>query len=142
MNKLSLGWRPLFQKHKAFDTFRKLETFYREHQTDLEIYDEYGEKYTWEEYFDRIYRHSLREPSPMKWVYEVDTMFPDKKPSLHTVSCSEAEAELYLPFNHEEYQETRQKARRRFHVYERRYGEVKYWNDPDYLFDWTEGEVM
>ena len=22
------------------------------------------------------------------------------------------------------------------------YGEEKYWNDPDYLFDWTDGEFM
>ena len=41
LNKLSCGWRPLFQKHRAFDSFRKLEAFYREHQADLEIYDEY-----------------------------------------------------------------------------------------------------
>ena len=39
LNKLSCGWRPLFQKHRAFDSFRKLEAFYREHQADLEIYD-------------------------------------------------------------------------------------------------------
>ena len=42
LNKLSCGWRPLFQKHRAFDSFRELEAFYREHQEDLEIYDEYG----------------------------------------------------------------------------------------------------
>ena len=42
LNKLSCGWRPLFQKHRAFDSFRKLEAFYREHQADLEIYDEAG----------------------------------------------------------------------------------------------------
>ena len=37
LNKLSCGWRPLFQKHRAFDGFRKLEAFYREHQADLEL---------------------------------------------------------------------------------------------------------
>ena len=35
-----------------------------------------------------------------------------------------------------------QKARQKFGVYERDYGDMKYWNDPDYLFDWTEGEFM
>ena len=35
LNKLSCGWRPLFQKHRAFDSFRKLEAFYREHQADV-----------------------------------------------------------------------------------------------------------
>ena len=37
LNKLSCGWRPLFQKHRAFDSFRELEAFYREHQADLEF---------------------------------------------------------------------------------------------------------
>ena len=32
LNKLSCGWRPLFQKHRAFDSFRKLEAFYRDHE--------------------------------------------------------------------------------------------------------------
>lgn len=50
--------------------------------------------------------------------------------------------ELYVPFNHMEYEETLNKARSKFCVYERKYGEEKYWNDPDYLFDWTEGEFM
>lgn len=27
-----------------------------------------------------------------------------------------------------------------FHVYERAWSDVKYWEDPDYPFDWTEGE--
>ena len=30
----------------------------------------------------------------------------------------------------------------KFGVYEREFGKMKYWNDPDYLFDWTEGEFM
>lgn len=142
LNKLSCGWRPLFQKHSAFDSFRKLEAFYREHQADLEIYDEYRRQYSWEEYFETVYAHSRCHPEPMKWVYEVTSMSPDKKPHLRTVGCSEEEAELHSPFNHLEYEKTLQKARQKFGVYERSYGDMKYWNDPDYLFDWTEGEFM
>lgn len=41
-----------------------------------------------------------------------------------------------------EYEETLNKARSKFCVYERRYGEEKYWSDPEYLFDWTDGEFM
>lgn len=41
-----------------------------------------------------------------------------------------------------EYEKTLKKARLKFGVYEREYGETKYWNAPDYLFDWTEGEFM
>lgn len=60
------------------------------------------------------------------------------------VGCSEEEAELHTPFNHREYEQTLKKARRKFGVYEQECGEMKYWNDPDYLFDWTwtKGEFM
>lgn len=142
LNKLSCGWRPLFQKHRVFDSFRKLEAFYREHQADLEIYDEYGRQYSWEEYFETVCGHGQYQPEPMKWVCEVNPMSPDKKTHLRTVKCSEEEAELYSPFNHIEYEKTLQKARQKFGVYEREYGQAKFWNDPDYLFDWTEGEFM
>ena len=123
LNKLSCGWRPLFQKHRAFDSFRKLEAFYREHQADLEIYDEYRRQYSWEEYFETVYTHSRCHPEPVKWVYEVNPMSPDKKPHLRTVGCCEEEAELYSPFNHIEYEKTLQKARQKFGVYEREYGD-------------------
>lgn len=106
LNKLKSGWRPLFQKHKAFDTFKKLEAFYRENQKELEVCDEYGRKYTWDEYFSTVYCHSIRDKEPVKWVYETDTLFGDKKPILHTVQCSEKEAELFILFNYLEYAET------------------------------------
>ena len=54
----------------------------------------------------------------------------------------EVEAELYSLFNHIEYEKTLQQARQKFGVYEREYGNIKYWNDPDYLFDWTEEAFM
>ena len=73
---------------------------------------------------------------------EVNPMFPDKKPWLRIVGCNDEEAERYVPFNHIEYEKTLQQARQKFGVYEREYGDIKYWNDPDYLFDWTEGEFM
>ena len=73
---------------------------------------------------------------------EVNPMSLDKKPHLQTVVCSEEEAELYSPFNHIEYEKTLQNARQKFGVYERSYGDTKDWNDPDYLFDWTEGEFV
>lgn len=75
-------------------------------------------------------------------VYQFHCMSPDKKPHLRTVGCCEEEAELYSPFNHIEYEKTLQQARQKFGVYEQEYGDIKYWNDPDYLFDWTEGVFM
>lgn len=49
-------------------------------------------------------------------------MFSSKELSLHTVNRSEDEGELYVPFNHMEYEETLNKARSKFCVYERKYG--------------------
>ena len=72
----------------------------------------------------------------------MNPMCSNKSLYLRTVGCSEEEAELYVPFNHLEYEHTLKKARLKFGVYEREYGGIKYWNDPDYLFDWTEGEFM
>ena len=78
----------------------------------------------------------------MKWVYEAMPMLRNQKPCLYTVSCSEEEAELYVPFNHIEYEKTLQNARVKFGVYERNNGGIKYWNDPEYLFGWTDEEFV
>lgn len=138
LNKLSFGWRPLFQKHKAFQTFNQLKEFYFAHKEKLDIYDEYGDKYTWDEYYERVNRHSLREQEPMKWVYEPDKLFNDTGPTLHTVICSEEEAEIYIPLEHALYAKTEKEAARRFGVVRNYVMDIRYWNDPNYLFDWTE----
>lgn len=140
LNKLSIGWRPLFQRHKAFKTFKELEKFYFDNKDNLDIYDEYGDKYVWDEYFDRVYIHSLREREPRKWIYEIDNIFNDSRPTLHTVSCDEKEAELFIPFDHVIYAKTEKEAMKRYRLFNRFDIEVKYWNDPDYFFDWTEGK--
>lgn len=73
LNKLSIGWRPLFQKHRKIRTFKELEDFCLKNNNIVGIYDEYGKKYTWKQYQDRIYRHSQCKPEPFKWVYKADT---------------------------------------------------------------------
>ena len=45
-----------------------------------------------------------------------------------------------MPFSHRIYAEKEKQARKRFHVPERPWYTVKYWEDPNYPFDWTEGE--
>lgn len=45
-----------------------------------------------------------------------------------------------MPFSHRIYAEKEKQARKRFHVPERPWYNVKYWEDPNYPFDWTEGE--
>ena len=106
----------------------------------VEIYDEYGEKYTWKQYYDKVYNHSQCKPKPFKWVYEIDFLFKDNKPTLHVVPCTESEAEIYMPFCHKEYREKERRARECFHAYERPWYGIKYWEDPDFPFDWMEGE--
>ena len=70
LNKLSCGWKPLFQNHKAFRTFKELEKFCFEHKDDLSFKDEYGRSYSFEEYKKDMVEHSERTPEPVKWVYE------------------------------------------------------------------------
>lgn len=140
LNKLSGGWRPLFQSHKNITTFKELEKFYLRNNSSLEIYDEYGRRYTWNQYRDKIYRHSQCRRKPFRWVYAVDPFFNDCEPRLHTVPCEEKDADIYMPFSHNEYMKKEHLARQRFHVYERAWCDAKYWEDPDYPFDWTEGE--
>ena len=140
LNKLSIGWRPLFQKHRKIRTFKELEDFCLKNNNIVVIYDEYGKKYTWKQYQDRIYRHSQCKPEPFKWVYKADTLFNDRRATLHTVPCTEQEAEIYTPFCHRLYNEGERQACRRFKIYERHWTHIKYWEDPDYPFDWTEGE--
>lgn len=42
LNKLSWGWRPLFQRHKTINTFKELEEFCLKNKSVISIYDEYG----------------------------------------------------------------------------------------------------
>lgn len=119
LNKLSCGWRPLFQKHKVFETFTQLENFYRNNQADLEIFDEYGRKFTWEEYYEQAIGHSRRERKPLRWVYEVDETFKpfgENRPTLHFIECEEKDAELYIPIEHKLYQKTEREAVERLKV--------------------------
>lgn len=142
LNKLSYGWRPLFQIHKAFSTFAQLEQFYKEHEKDLLIKDEYGEEFDWDEYKKEIFDHAERTPHPVKWVYEEDKICgkPGKK-YLHTVSCKPEEADLWTPFDHVERHRSEVEAQRRFQAWGAYVGyDPGYINDPDYLIDWVTGE--
>ena len=56
--KLSAGWRPLFQRHKTISTFKEVEKFCLKNKSMVSIYDEYGRRYTWKQYFKKVYNHS------------------------------------------------------------------------------------
>ena len=147
LNKLSFGWRPLFQKHKEFSSWDKLEAFYMAHKDDLEIYDEYGEKFEWLDYKKRIFNHAAREPEPLKWYYGVDPLDAkwtgSTRERLYHDRCKPEEAEFWIPIDHVKYSETEKKAKEKFRVWDHLiFDDIHYWNDqnPDYLIDWTEGE--
>lgn len=73
--KLSAGWRPLFQRHKTISTFKKVEEFCLKNKSMVSIYDEYGRRYTWKQYFKKVYNHSQRKAEPRKWIYDIDPIF-------------------------------------------------------------------
>lgn len=75
--KLSAGWRPLFQRHKTISTFKEVEEFCLKNKSMVSIYDEYGRRYTWKQYFKKVYNHSQRKAEPRKWIYDIDPIFPD-----------------------------------------------------------------
>lgn len=41
----------------------------------ISIYDEYGRRYTWKQYFERVYEHSQQKKEPRKWIYDIDSVF-------------------------------------------------------------------
>lgn len=146
LNKCSMGWRPLFQKHKEFKSWKELERFYLDHADGLEIYDEYGDQYTWGQYEDIIMNHASVEPRPLRWVYDVDPIdkIIGKEPYKKRVHCEECEpesAEIWTPFDHVEYFRSELEAHEKYRQ-PSFYSNIdhRYWNDPDYKIDWTEGD--
>ena len=114
--------------------------YYFANEDKLKIYDEYGKEFSWDEYFERVYSHSAQKREPVRWVYEPDKRFNETEPTLHFIHCEEAEADLFTPFAHIEYSETEKVAIKRFGLIRGYEPSFKYWNDPDFFFDWTEGE--
>lgn len=144
LNKCSWGWRPNFQSHTMFKSWKQLENYYLKHQKDFEIYDEYNKKLSWDEYKEIIFSHGDYEPQPLKWVYDYDDLdlqfHPETaKKRVHLVDCDPEEAELWTPINHIEYFKTENEAIKKFGGFCFKI-EEKRWNDPDYPFDWSEGD--
>lgn len=138
LNKLSCGWRPLFQKHKPFETFMDLKKFYYANYDYLSIFDEYDQLYPWDEYEQVVTDHADIEPEPVRWVFKPSKLFGES-PYLHTVRCEPEEADLWTPFNHTEYVRTERESARKFGC-QSWDSEMDYTADPKYPFDWVSGE--
>lgn len=146
--KLSCGWVPLFEVQKAFSTFVELQNFFAAHSSDLRVIDEYGEELTFGEFKELIIAHASRsEREAMKWDFGIDPIdkhfisrLSTPTPRLHLRKCEDGEEpDITTPFRHDEYAEKEREARRKFRV-EFGFGDdIKYYKDPLFAIDWTEG---
>ena len=50
--KVSAGWKPLFQHNLLFASVSEIKEFHD--KSGLQIFDEYNNKYNWEEFTDRV----------------------------------------------------------------------------------------
>ena len=140
LNKCSAGWRPVFQRHGAFRTFKELKAFYDAHRDDLTIADEYDREYTWEDYEDTMRSHADQPRRPMKWEFGPNEFDPLRKNIVNVIDCPEEEAELWTPFIHDVYLATEKAAREKFGIFDRFCWKIDYWRDPDEPFDWCNCE--
>lgn len=78
--KTSKGWLPLFQSH--YDGINSVREYKEAYDTnEFEIYDEYGDKYTWEEFDERVLQFNGGKLGVMEPTY-----IPDE--------------DTYIPFSH------------------------------------------
>lgn len=145
LNKLSCGWKPLFQVHKAFQTWEQLDKFFHKYEKSLKIKDEYGDEFTWDEYQKEIMDHAKRTPEPMRWVYKEDEIcgYPGKK-YIMTETCEPEEADLWVPFDHFDYHDTYREARKKYKAWDTYFNESDRLfyshRDPNGLIDWAIGD--
>lgn len=135
LNKLSFGWRPLFESNNQWKSFDELELFYEQNKKHIIILDEYGNEYNFDKYKNRLLDHLNVEKKPKKWI----PFFGD----IRLVDCEECEADLFMPFNHKEFIKTGKDAFKREEIPACAYLSARceverYWCDPKYDFDWTQ----
>ena len=68
--KTSAGWKPLFQKNLLFSSVAEIKKFYEE--SGLDIFDEYGTKYTWEEFVERVLEFGIDGKSHIEEIKSKD----------------------------------------------------------------------
>ena len=52
--KTSCGWKPVFEEHEQIHSVRDLNRFYHDNMHYLIIFDEYGQRYNWQEFEERV----------------------------------------------------------------------------------------
>ena len=138
--KLSYGCKPILQGAECFKTFKELFDLCEKTHEFL-VLDEYGIQYNFDKFEDLLVNHANQERYPLKWIKKENEFDPQRRMIITTVECDKEEAELYTPIDHLEYQKTENDARKKYHVCDFDWVRtINYWRDPDYPFDWTEGE--
>jgi len=138
--KTSAGWKPLFQKHKPFSTFRDLQEFIFKNIYSYRIFDEYGKEYDFASFKKKMIDHASAEPEPLKWVLKDEA---NGKQCLDLEDCKESEADIHTPLSHAEYQKSEEDAMERFGYHPPFWlgpEDMSYVEDPDYPFDWVDRE--
>lgn len=104
--KRSFGWKPLFQAHKnAYQSVKEMLAFFKMHEDEITIADEYGREYFVEELEEEL----ICCPEPPKMKYKID----------HKRAVPDAEGDMESPLDHLEVA--------------KRTGEMpaSYWNDAE-----------
>ena len=139
LNKCSCGWKTLFERHpNAFVSFAELKDFFNNHN-HLRIFNEYGTEYSWNEYEEKVIGHSINcLVEPIKFIAKPNVFDPERRMIVVMEDCEPEEAEIFTPFNHQEYSDKEKAAKKRYHINDWEMN-IKYYSDPDYPVDWTDG---
>lgn len=104
IGKRSLGWKPCFEWHeKAYKSIEEMKNFISDHSDDIEIYDEYGSKFTLEGLqFELIDWGEQQETRYIKYVPEGvhDKIFGGKT---YLTEGTKDDHDITIPYDHLEY---------------------------------------
>ena len=139
IGKLSCGWKPLLQISNAFRTFNELMQVIKSHD-DLLIFDEYGRQFNPDEFEKHFVDHTHQERLSLKWVLKENKFDPMRRKILTLIDFDEDEADICTPFDHLEYQRTYNEAGIKHNYHDDFNENINFWRDPDYNFDWAEGD--
>lgn len=104
IGKRSGGWCPLFQSHDtAYCSVEEMQEFMKEHESDIEIYNEYDEKFSLEQLQDELIRWKEHQKIRyMKYIPEgiPDEIFGGKK---YLIESTKDSYDITIPYDHIEY---------------------------------------
>ena len=118
----------------SIDPKRDIETInYELILSDIEILDRRIDKTT------KLLKGDKKYQTELEFFKRVKETLNEGK-AARSVECTPEDADLWIPFDHVVFQKTEIEATKRFHLNPSFNLRVKYWNDPDYPVDWTEGD--